>query len=114
MRQYSRQRQVNIVKPEQYTRAVENGRKCSVRSLLRRLLQKPGSFLGDIPSANWRMQLDAPSFRGEEIFREVRLTAQKARPTLTDYDSAGAGQPGNLRSAVLPIYLRSAMPILLV
>jgi len=79
MRQYNRQRQVNIVKPEQYTRAVENARKCCARSRLRRPNQKRASFSEVIPSGIWRVWRDTPSPRGEEIFIEVRLTAQKGR-----------------------------------
>src|SRR5260370_24289458 len=67
MRQYSRQRQVNTVKPEEYTRAVENGRKCCVHSQLRRLPRKLASFLGDTSSAIRRRRRDVPEDGGEEI-----------------------------------------------
>src|SRR5260370_147479 len=45
------------------------------------------------------------------------ISTERAQPRMAvpqDQDSGGGGQPGNSRSAVLPMYWRSAMPILLV
>src|SRR5258708_27061094 len=82
-------------------------------------------LLGNPEKTHQRDKLHAPtpqwsptrgpirSLRGEQRGTKSG-PPRKAGPTTTDQDSGGGGQPGNSCSAVLPIYWRSAMPILLV